>query len=475
MIPKKNLSTRQRRALAVIVIVALALVVRVLTAQFIAAHINDTAWFQSGSYSIFDRQAQALLDGKQSWFWINDPSRTDLIQYPPGYPLWVAFIYRVGGARTPLVIQSVQVILDAVLVLLVVGIGAAAFGWSIGLIAGFLAALSPLLALNGATPGADAPASWFVLGGVLMFVLSFKRSSIAWAIGAGVMLGIACWLRVHPFFLIPVWGFALALLVRGTLRHRAALGAATILAAAATIAPVMIRNLVVFYPEIVPNGLSIGVNLWQGIGDTSRGPEFRAPGSDAEVLAQDRREMGLPADASLQLFWPDGIRRDRERTRRSLVVIKSHPVWFAGEMMKRVWGHLKFAGAPRPHVGSMGINVTSQKCLPADRQHGALAVGVSALGMIQSVLRYIALPLMLIGIFFAIRESWRMTALVLCTVFYYLLTMAVGHSEIRYGLPMQALLIIFAAVGLSRLARFIGGKAVAVDRLRSRLAARHSE
>ena len=441
-------SVGQKRALTATVIVLLALTVRIFTAHFIAAHFNDPAWFQSGSYSIFDRQAQALLDKKQELFWISDPTRTDLIQYPPGYPYWVAFIYRISGARTPQVIQRVQLILDSIFVLLIVGLATTAFGWPIGITAGTIAALFPALALSAATPGADAPTNWFVLAGVWMLVLALKRESVAWAISSGAMIGIACWLRVNPFFLAPVWSLALVVLMRGAIRKRIIMGAAIGLTALAVIAPVMIRNLVVFYPEVVPNGLSIGVNLWEGIGESSRGPEFGAPSSDAEIVEQDRREMGLPADATLQTFWPDGIRRDRERTRRALSVIESHPIWFIGEMIKRMSGHLKFAGSPHPHVGSMGINVTSQKCLPDHLRGGLLATVVTALGMIQSVLRFVALPLMLVGCVLALRRNWRLTVLILSTVMYYLLTLSVGHSEIRYGLPMQALLIVFASVAV---------------------------
>src|SRR5262249_31156562 len=80
---------------------------------------------------------------------------------------------------------------------------------------------------------------------------------------------------------------------------------------------------------------------------------------------------------------------------------------------------------------------------------GLLALGVNALGMIQSVLRYLALPLILMGVWLALRKDCRTTALILSTVLYYLVTLAIGHSEIRYGLPMQALLLIFAALTLS--------------------------
>jgi hypothetical protein len=210
----------------------------------------------------------------------------------------------------------------------------------------------------------------------------------------------------------------------------------------------VIRNLIVFYPPVAPTGLGIGWNLWAGIGETKRGAEFGAPCCDEQVIEQDRRALGLAPDAQLGLFFPDGIRRDRERGQKALSVIRSHPFWYAGVMAQRLWGHLKFAGPPAPNVGSAGFNVTSRKCLSPDRQGGPLAFSVAALGMIQSVLRYLALPVMLIGIAVAMRRDWRTTGLILATVFYYLMTLAIGHSEIRYGLPMQALLFVFAGVAV---------------------------
>lgn len=161
--------------------------------------------------------------------------------------------------------------------------------------------------------------------------------------------------------------------------------------------------------------------------------------------------MNLPANAPLALTYPDGIRRDRERGRRALVIIKSHPIWFVGVMANRIWGHLKFAGKPSPWLGSTGINVTAPKTLPENRQRGVLALTVNTLGAIQSIWRWLALPLMLVGIWFAFRLKRVATWLLLSTVLYYLATLAVGHSEIRYGLPMQAILIIFAGVTVSLL------------------------
>ena len=132
------------------------LAVRLLTANFIAAHFNDSAWFQYGSYAVFDRQAQAVLDGKQSSFRISDSSRTDLIQYPPGYPFWMALAYRISGSRTPLVIQHIQLVLDTLAIFIVVGIVYVGF-WLV------LALLFSLLLQRTVTAALASLALWLFL------------------------------------------------------------------------------------------------------------------------------------------------------------------------------------------------------------------------------------------------------------------------------------------------------------------------
>ncbi len=437
------------RILPLLFIVAFSFAVRALTANFIRDHLNDPSWFQSGSYAVFDGQAQAILDRREPVFWIKDSTRTDRAVYPPGYPLWIAFVYKLSGVRSPVALQRVQVLLDSLAVLLIVGIAVSTFDWRVGMIAGILAALSPLLALAGATPNADSPTNWFVLGGLWCLVVAFRKQKIIPAVFAGVLLGVACWLRVNPLFLFVVWAMALALLMRIQVRRRLVLAGGMTLATLLTISPVVIRNLLVFYPQVAPTGLGVGWNLLAGIGETARGVEFGAPAGDAQMIEQDRRAMNLPADAPLGLFYPDGIRRDRERGQRAVALIASHPFWYAGVMARRAAGHLKLFGKPVPNLGSAGINVTSQKCLPDERRGGVIAFVVNLAGILQSVMRWIILPLMLVGIVLGWRKDWRVSALLLATILYYLFTLAIGHSELRYGLPMQALLLIFAAITLS--------------------------
>src|SRR5690242_20045094 len=122
-------------------VLLIAICVRVLTLQFMRAHLNDPAWFQVGSYAKFDRQARDILDGRQRLFWIDDPTRTDLAQYPPAFPAFVALIYKMTGDASAYPVQIVLWFLDLILSpLLICGIAFTAFGWRAAIASCFLIA-----------------------------------------------------------------------------------------------------------------------------------------------------------------------------------------------------------------------------------------------------------------------------------------------------------------------------------------------
>jgi 4-amino-4-deoxy-L-arabinose transferase-like glycosyltransferase len=426
----------------------IAISVRVLTLQFMRAHLNDPAWFQTGSYAKFDRQARDILDGRQNLFWIDDATRTDLVQYPPAFPALLALIYKVSGDRSAYTTQLVLWFLDLFLSLfLIAGIAATTFGRRAAIASGFLLALSPLFALYAAYPSADIPCTWFVLGGNWLLLLAFQRRNVWLALAAGVLLGVACWLRVNPLYLGVGWAIALFVLTSGGWALKLKLSGAVLASTVLVIAPIMIRNYLVF-PDFTPTGGTIGINLWEGLGETELGRSHGFLFGDAKMIALERARMGLPADAPFEMQWPDGIRRDRERTRESLAFIRQHPIWYAGVMMGRMWGMLKVAGDPVPYTGTSGINVTSRKCLPPSWQGGVVALGVNVLGMVQSVVRYLFLPFAAFGIYVAMRRDWRITCLLLVTVLYYLVPGTSAHTEIRYVLPMHGLLIVLAGAGI---------------------------
>lgn len=447
----------RKQLLVLFTLLLIAISVRVLTLQFMRAHLNDPGWFQVGSYAKFDRQARDILEGRQKLFWIDDATRTDLAQYPPAFPALVALIYKVTGDYSAYSVQLVIWFADLILsFLLIAGISLTAFGSRAAVASAFVVALSALFAMYAAYPSADMPTTWFVLGGNWLLLLSAQRKSVWLALAAGAALGIACWLRVNPLYLCVGWAVALLLFMKDAWRLRLKMAAAVLGGAVILIAPIVIRNYVVF-PDFTPTGGTIGVNLWEGLGETELGQQHGFIFGDDKMVAVERERMGRPADMSIEIQWPDGIRRDRERTSESLAFIRQHPVWYAGVMLGRMWGMLKVAGDPVPYTGISGINVTSNKCLPEHWRGGVIAFAVNVLGMIQSVARYLFLPLVAFGIYAGIRHDWRMSCLMLVTVLYYLVPGTAAHTEIRYVLPMHGLLIAFASVGIVQLIRIIRG------------------
>ncbi|HEX3187801.1 MAG TPA: glycosyltransferase family 39 protein [Pyrinomonadaceae bacterium] len=439
------------QVLPVLLLLVTLLSVRVLTLMFMRAHLNDPAWFQTGSYSKFDRQARDILDGRQRVFLIDDPTRTDLAQYPPAFPASVAAVYGITGERSAYVVQLVQWAIDLVLSLvLIVGITVTAFGWRAGFAAGFLAALLPLFAMYAAYPSADIPGMWFVLAGNWLLLLAAKRNNVRLALAAGALLGVACWFRVNPLYLAVGWGVALLLVAQAPWRQRLAMSGAAVFATVLVISPIVIRNYLTF-PDFTPTGGTIGVNLWEGLGETEFGRQHGFLFGDDKLIEYERVKLGWPADTHFDSQWPDGIRRDKERTRESMAFIKQHPVWYAGVMAGRMWGMLKVAGDPVPYCGISGINVTSQKCLSPAWQGGVVAFGVNVLGMIQSVARYLFLPLAAFGIYVAARKDRIATVIFLVTILYYLVPGTAAHTEIRYVLPMHGLLTVFAAAAVDRI------------------------
>ena len=110
--------------------------------------------------------------------------------------------------------------------------------------------------------------------------------------------------------------------------------------------------------------------------------------------------MGWPADMPVEVQWPDGIRRDRERTRESLAFIRQHPVWYAGRDARTHVGHVESRG----RSGAVHRHQRHQR---DEQEVSAASIGkavwsrlaVNVLGMIQSVVRYLFLPLAAFGIY----------------------------------------------------------------------------
>jgi hypothetical protein len=71
------------------------------------------------------------------------------------------------------------------------------------------------------------------------------------------------------------------------------------------------------------------------------------------------------------------------------------------------------------------------------------------IGWLQSALRWILLPIMIIGVYLSLRSNWRIALILLSVIAYYLVAGSFLHIEVRYSLPAQAILFIFAGFAAS--------------------------
>jgi hypothetical protein len=145
------------------------------------------------------------------------------------------------------------------------------------------------------------------------------------------MIGLTCWLRANGLALAPFIGLLVFLLFERRRRLRYAV--ALLLAAGVVIAPITIRNLLVFH-RFIPISIGTGVILAEGIGDYDPEGELGMPRSDMEARLKDVEWNGQP-DYGNSLWFPDGIDRDRVRWNRAAAVIRSRPAWFLGVMLHR--------------------------------------------------------------------------------------------------------------------------------------------
>jgi hypothetical protein len=229
------------------------------------------------------------------------------------------------------------------------------------------------------------------------------------------------------------------------------MSAAIVLTTFIIISPIVVRNYLVF-PDFTPTGGTIGVNLWEGLGETELGRSAAFMYGDDKMIERERIKMGLPAGYPIEACGPTASNGTRTYSRVARVY-QAHPVWYCGVMLHRMWGMLKVLASPRrttEHPGSMSQHpsvsrstarrICRSRCLSVGSYPEYCSLCPGPAGGNRRVLGW--------------RKKWKLTLLLLATIFYYLVPGTFAHTEIRYVQPVHGLLPIFAAVTLVSLWRF---------------------
>jgi len=215
----------------------------------------------------------------------------------------------------------------------------------------------------------------------------------------------------------------------------------------ALVAPITIRNARI-YGEFLPVSANGGIVLWEGIADAG-GQRFGARSRDLEVAEEEASRFGDPRYART---WatPDGIRRDRDRVRRSLEVIRTHPLWYAASVVRRT-GEVLASGREAPLVRPYPPELTEGSNLashPAVRADAALAFARPALRALQGLAVWPTGALTVAGLALLALLVPRRALLLTLVPAYVLLVQAPMHFEPRFALPKDAFTPAFAAIGL---------------------------
>lgn len=385
----------QSYVILAVVVFLLAFSVRLLSWHDTRLEVGKVQTTVTENYKHFARLLRQ--EGARGFFSASSPlADTTHLGHPPGYSIFIALIGSIFGDSDNTV-QIAQIAVDALCAVLIFLIVIELFSLGPALLAGSMAAFSPQCAWNSVLLLPDTLAIFPILLAVYLLARSRKRPQLIICVAMGVLVGISCWLRANAMLL--TFFFAAAVLfwpantdlaslsksnklkfVAQRWRFALAVVAGTLL----IILPLTIRNAIVSH-RFIPVSLGAGQTLLEGIADYDASGRFNIPATDLGIVKQEA-EMFQRPDYLNALLNPDGVERERGRLRRGLGVIRAHPFWFAGVMVRRAGSMLKlertrlvstrpgvtrsldlqnaqtvFTAAPTDMLGSIGTRATNAK------------------------------------------------------------------------------------------------------------------
>jgi 4-amino-4-deoxy-L-arabinose transferase-like glycosyltransferase len=369
-------------------------------------------------------------------------SNPDLLGHPPGYPILLSFIY-VVAPDSDTATQFLQIFLDSLSVIIIVLIAFELFPAAVGVIAGFLAALAPQFSWNSILLLPDSLAALPILLAIWLITKTLRRtnparnrSSMVSIFAAGALIGVSVWLRANSLLLAPFLTLSFIFVRKRGARLRPAV--MLLCGALLIIAPITIRNAIV-YGKFIPVSLGAGQTLIEGIADYNSDGSLGLPQTDMELIRGEAETAHRPEYAN-SLFTPDGIERDRARLARGFAVIRMHPIWFAGVMIRRAASMLRLERTP------LRLAATNSGTWPSLIQwplRAAQKIFITA----------IFLPLVLIGAGILVyQRQFQRLAVLLVVPCYYFCTQSALHTEYRYVLVIHYFLFVLAAVAIYSIA-----------------------
>jgi len=344
----------------------------------------DVGKIQTSVVADYQRVAGLIHEGGVSSFFSQSSPLADLnnLGHPPGYSLLIASVYSVKASDAAL--QMLQIALDAFSDVLIFLIVAELFPLTAGLVTGLLAALSPQLAWNSVLLLPDAISALPILLAIFLLARALRNPRIFTFVIAGALIGISCWLRANAMLMTLFFSAAVVLVIKEkttrTTSWRFAL--AVICGTVLIVLPLTIRNAIVFH-RFIPLSLGAGQTFLEGIADYDKQGTFGIPGTDIGVMEQEAEAYQRP-DYYGTLFNPDGVERERARLSRGWSVVRAHPFWFAGVMVRRASSMLRLERSrlvsPEPAITHTVNNIDGSSPRETISAEQIVSSGVAAPG-----------------------------------------------------------------------------------------------
>jgi hypothetical protein len=450
------------------VIFFVAFSVKALTAVDLAPITQTSAQIARTMSLGFHYEALGALKGdgvliREGW----DPTNTSLLIHSPGYGIYLAAIYTLLG-RDYFTVQFVQDLLNSLGAVFIFLIAGRVLTWPVGIVAGLIVAVWHHFAFYSNIILPDSSCVLPTLAAVYALAVTERGRPRAWWVYAlaGLLCGLSVWVRPNTLLLGVFIALALPLI---SIRRRQTAKRSWLIAVISllVVAPITIRNYILYH-EFIPVSINTGIVMWEGIADIG-GEHFGAVKTDPGVVSQEAIIYDNPSYGEMW-SWPDGIKRDRDRLRKSLNVIAHNPFWFARGMVWRVGQMFKYsADAPLVFKNSdVGFKETGEEARqtgkrkkndpPAPPPMDELSkIPIVAYGesiswtrpvarFLQRSAKETALLFIIIGLPLVLFMGLRRGLYVLLVPLYYFVFQSVLHTEFRYTLPLHHYMFVFSAV-----------------------------
>jgi 4-amino-4-deoxy-L-arabinose transferase-like glycosyltransferase len=401
-------------------IVGLALVVRIVY----ILQMRDSPLFADPilDAELHVRWARAILDG-QTLF-------EEAYFRAPLYPGLLSLIYRVfgDGFLAPRIIQAVIGSMSCGLIYL---LGRDAFGRSVGVVAGLLAALNWVMIYFDGELLLEGPGNFLNLLSIWFLFRSRTRNALVWIGLSGLMLGLSAINRPNVLALMPL--FAGWLVLRDRLRWRQGLVGAFIylLGCAIPIAPITVRNWVVGH-DFVLIASQGGTNFYIGNNEHSDGMNAVMPGARRDWWGGYQDWIAMAEQAEGRSLKPSEV--SAHYFQKSRQFFREQPVNALNLMFRKFqifWYHLEITNNENLYFYT-GHYAPIMKYLPA---------GFGLVG-----------PLALVGMWHR-RRDWLAHFPIWGFALGYSATVIAFFVNTRFRVPVVPFLIVYAGVAIVEIVR----------------------